>query len=222
MSKEFADIVVIGGVGTARNVCEQILDARDRYNYPVKRVKIIIDTYQKGEKISGIEVAGGTKDIPMLVQNKNNRFLFCLHRQDVLEERHVLASSFQIPGECYTSFVHPRAYVASSVRMGYSNIILSSASIQSDVVLGNFNVINSNVTIEHETKLGDGNFVAANSCIGSKVKMGNYCFIGLNSAVRENVTLGNNVFAGMCSLIISDFSNCRIKGQPAKPYSTIQ
>lgn len=211
------NIIVIGAVGTARNVCEQIIDARERYDYPVRKVFIVIDSFKKGELISGTKVIGSTSDISELLKDKNNKFIFCLHKPEKLKERYELAGNLNIPVESYISFIHPQAYIAPSVRMGYSNVIMSNTTIQSDIRLGNFNIINSNVTIEHETSLGDGNFIAANCCIGANVKTGNYNFLGLNSTVRENVNFGNNVFVGMNSLVLNDFSDIKIFGQPARP-----
>lgn len=215
---DLPNIIVIGGVGTALNVCEQIVDARERFGYPVNNVSIVIDTREKGEKISGFTVVGKTNDIQELVKDIGNKFIFCLHKQDRLSERYDLALSYGIPEDSYTSFIHPLSFIAKSAIIGYSSVVLSNSTIQSGVTLGNFNIINSNVTIEHETTLGNGNFISANCCIGAGVRIDNFCFLGLNSSVRENTTIGDNVYSGMNSLIINDYTGAKIKGQPAKPY----
>jgi len=212
------NIIIIGCVGTALNIIEQILDAKENYSLKIHLHGIVVDSFNKGSLISGVPVIGKTNDIPIFLKDKSINFLFALFKPDMMKERYKLMGKYKIPLERYANFIHPLSYISGSSAMGHGNVILSNSTIQSNVKMGNFNIINSNVTIEHETNLGNGNLIAANSCIGAKVDIGNCCFLGLNSSVRENVTLGNNVFAGMSSLIVNDFSNSRIKEHPAKSY----
>ncbi len=209
-------IIIIGAVGTARNIIEQVNDAALNYNYPFKIKGVLIDSFDRGAKIAGVEVIGTTHDISEYIKESNNKFLFCLHKPECLDERYRLLQSYRIPNNRFTNFIHPLSYIANSVDIGNGNIILSNTTVQSDVKLGNFNIINSNVTIEHETKLGNFNFIAANACLGANVRIGNTNFIGLNTSVRENIIIGNDVYAGMHSLILDNFSNCRVYGIPAK------
>jgi sugar O-acyltransferase (sialic acid O-acetyltransferase NeuD family) len=211
-------VYLIGAEGTARNIIEQINDARDKYGMDTGLSGIIIDSYKKGEIISGIAVTGGLKDIPSLLKDKRSRFIFALFKPEKMKERHELLLSLGIPAERFVNFIHPLAFVSGSVKTGTGNVILSNTTIQSEVIMGNYNIICSNVTIEHETVIGDTNFIAAGSVIGSKVEIGSHCFIGLNSSVRENTILGDNVLVGMHSLVLSNFSNCKVAGVPAREF----
>lgn len=208
-------VFIIGATGTARNIIEQISDAREKHRSDISLAGIVIDSFKKGEVISGVPVAGGLKDIPSLLKDAGNRFIFALYKPEKMKERHHLLVCLGIPAERFVNFIHPMAYVAGSVKMGNGNVILSNTTVQSDVVMGNYNIINSNVTVEHETVLGDASFIAADTVIGSEVKIGNHCFFGLSSSVREKTVLGDNVFVGMHSLVTHDFSECRVRGVPA-------
>lgn len=211
-------IIIIGAIGTARNIIEQIKNAISNYNYPYKITGILIDSFNRGTVLAGVEVIGSTADIPYYLKESEDKFLYCLHKPECLGERYDLLKSYGIPYDRFTNFIHPGAYMAESVTTGKGNIILSNTTVQSDVSLGNFNIINSNVTIEHGTCLCDFNFIAANACIGAKVKIGNSNFIGLNSSIRENIHLGNNVFIGMHSLVLKNYSDCLVYGSPAKKH----
>ena len=211
-------VIIIGAVGTARNIIEQIQDARDNYGYEIEIRGILIDSFHTGTIISEVNVIGSTSDISKHVADEDNRFIFCLHKPELLRERYRVLESYRIPLERFTNFIHPLSFMSQSVSIGKGNAILSNSTIQADVKIGNFNIINSNVTIEHETTIGNFNFVAANSCIGAKVKVGDTNFIGLNSSIRENVELGNNVFIGMHSLVLKNYSDCLVYGSPAKKY----
>jgi sugar O-acyltransferase (sialic acid O-acetyltransferase NeuD family) len=208
-------VYIIGAEGTARNIIEQINDARERHGMDIGFSGILIDSIEKGKMISGIPVIGGLKEIPTLLSKKESKFIFALFKPEKMKERHELLLSFKIPIERFVNFIHPLAFVSASVKIGNGNIILSSTTVQSEATIGNNNIINSNVTIEHDTVIGDANFVASGSIIGSKVQTGNHCFIGLNSSVRENTILGDNVFIGMHSLVLRNFSNCKVAGVPA-------
>jgi sugar O-acyltransferase (sialic acid O-acetyltransferase NeuD family) len=210
-------IILIGAVGTAVNIIEQIIDAKNNYGLPYNFEGILIDSFEKGSLIAGVPVAGALKDISVFLDKKEIHFLFALYKPEELKARYELLKSLKIPVSRFINFIHPLSYVAKSVVLGNGNIILSNSTVQSNVLIGNFNIINSNVTIEHETQLGNGNFLAAGAVIGSNVIIGNHCFIGLNSAVRENVVLGDNVFTGMQSAVLNNYDNVIIAGIPARP-----
>ena len=206
-------IVLIGGVGTAVNVIEQIKKQENKD----KIIGVVIDSFDIGSNISGVPVIGGLKDIQTLLKQKDVKFIFSLYKPDCMEERSNLLDSLNIPLERFTNIIHPSSYIAPSVKIGLGNVILPNTTIQSNVNIGNFNIINSNVTIEHETKLDNNNFIAANVVIGAKCHLRYHNFIGLNTAIREGVHL-NKVFVGMQSLVLNDFYGCKILGIPAKKY----
>lgn len=209
-------IIIIGAVGTALNIIEQMLDARDNYNQPIDPAGIIIDSFEKGNMISGVPVLGTLKEIPVFLSEKDLYFLFALYKPEMLKERYELLQSLNIPLSRFMNFFHPGSYFSGSFSSGVGNIVLSNSTIQSNVILGNFNMINSNVSVEHDTIIGNGNFLAAGSCLGSNVHIGNHCFIGLNSSIRENIVLGNNVFVGMQSAVLKNFNDTVVTGIPAK------
>jgi sugar O-acyltransferase (sialic acid O-acetyltransferase NeuD family) len=210
------NVVVIGGVGTALNIIEQIIDSRNNHSLDFQLKGIVIDSFEKGSLISGTPVIGNTQDIKHFLKDETIRFIFALFKPDKMQERYHLMESLNIPMERFISFIHPLSYVSSTAVIGTGNVIMSNSTVQSNVSLGNFNIINSNVTIEHDSFIGSGNFLAAGTTIGSDVRIGNHCFFGLNSSVREHVVLGNNVFTGMHSAVLSNFDNVRIAGVPAR------
>lgn len=209
-------LIMIGAVGTAKDIIDQVVDAIENYQYPYIFKGIIIDSFSTGTSISGVPILGGIKDLPIFLKDKGVRFLFCIYKPEKMKERFDLLLSFGIPSDRFINFIHPKAYVAQSAKMGNGNIVFPNSSIHSDVVLGNFNIVMSNSNIDHDSFLGDGNYITPNCCIGSKVTFGNCNFIGLNSSFRESVVIGNNVFIGMNSMVLDNFTDCRIWGSPAE------
>ncbi len=208
-------IIIIGGVGTALNIAEQINSAFLSYNNPQQVIGFCFDTIPVGNRINNIPVVCDTTNIlQYLNENNDIRVIFNLFRPDLLKKRFELLNSFGIARSKFTSFVHPSSYIAESSKLGIGNVILSCSTIQSNVIISDFNIINSNVTIEHDTRFGEANFIAANVVIGANVKVGSYCFFGLNVSIRECVVL-NRVYIGMHSLVLRDFEDCVVYGSPA-------
>jgi acetyltransferase EpsM len=207
-------IVVIGAVGTALNIVEQIADASNNHAAPVKIEGIIIDTLEQGTSVAGFPVLGGLNRIPELLARDEISFIFAMYRPDLLKERYQLMTSLGIPQHRYATFIHPKTFVAASVKMGRGNVILSNSTINSNVTIGNMNIISSNVSIEHDTVIGNGNFFAAGSVAGARVKVGNHCFTGINASLREDVVI-DELFVGMHSLVLNSYSHCTVAGVPA-------
>jgi len=210
------EIVVIGAVGTAVNIAEQINDAFRNYAHHQKVIGFCIDSIPIGEYVNSIPVVCNTKNLnKYLDENGERKVIYCLFRPDLMKQRYELLESLDIDKGRVTNFYHPTSYLAPSIKIGIGNVILSNTTIQSNVSLLDFNIINSNVCIEHDTNLGIANFIAAGTKIGANALIKDYNFIGLNSSVKEEVSL-DQVFVGMHSLVLSDFSKTRVFGIPAR------
>ena len=205
-------IVVIGCVGTAQNIVEQIVDAVRKNQVDFIMYGVVIDLFPKDSFIAGVRVLGGKEIIPELLSDNDIYFIYALYKPEILKERYTLMLELKIPRERYINFVHPSAFIAGTVKMGVGNVILSHSTINSNTVIGDMNVINSNVIVEHDTVIGNGNFLAAGVVVGSSVSIGNHCFIGLNSSIREHVTV-DEVFVGMGSIVLNDCYKCSIVGK---------
>jgi sugar O-acyltransferase (sialic acid O-acetyltransferase NeuD family) len=209
------EIVIIGAVGTALNIAEQINDAFHKHNHHQKVIGFCIDSFPVNSVINELPVVSTIAKLNDYLINKPRvKLLYALFRPDIMKARFQLFQQLNIARGKLTNFIHPHSYYSSSSLLGVGNVILSNTTIQSNVSIGDLNIINSNVTIEHDTKIGDGNFIAANVAIGAEVSLGVHNFIGLNSSIREKVSL-NEVFVGMHSLVLSNFRHTKIFGIPA-------
>lgn len=90
-------IIIIGCVGTALNIIEQILDAKKNYSLNIQLKGIIIDSFEKGSLISGVPVIGNKEDIPSFVKDRNIKFLFALFKPERMKERYALMETLNIP-----------------------------------------------------------------------------------------------------------------------------
>lgn len=211
-------ILVIGGSGTAVNIAEQIIDSDKNYSSGIEFIGFAFDFPVQGNLINGYPVLCKTTEVCKKYPQDEVRFVFSLYKPEIMKDRIKLRKELAIPANRYATFVHPSVYLASSVKPGIGNVVLSHSTIQQNVIIGNYNIINSNVVIEHETIIGDSNFVSAAVCIGSKVQIGEGNFLGLNSTIREKCRLSDYTFIGMGSNVLTNCMNPGIYyGNPCKP-----
>ena len=212
------EVLIIGGKGTAINLAEQIEDARQRFDYPMRVIGFAIDDTSRGSNIAGFPVLCSTQNMSERFRNDNVKFFFALYRPDQMRERVALLQSYDIAPSRFANFIHPLAYVAPSAQLGFGNAIFSHACIQHGVRLGNHNVVNAHVVIEHETQLQNSVFVAASACVGARANLGTGTFIGLNSTVREDITIADYAFVGMGSAVVHSVGEgVMVYGVPARP-----
>ena len=212
------EVLIIGGKGTAINIAEQIEDAHQRFDYPMRVMGFVIDDSSLGSSIAGFPVVCSTQNISERFRNDNVKFLFALYRPDQMRERVALLQSYDIAPSRFANFIHPLADVSASAQLGYGNAILSHACLQHGVRLGNNNVVNSHAVIEHETQLLNSVFIAASACIGARVNLGTGVFVGLNSTIREDATIADYAFVGMASAVVHPIGEeVVVYGVPARP-----
>lgn len=211
-------VIIIGGKGTAVVIAEQIYDACVRFGTSIEVLGFAFDDPAYSSGINGWPVLCGTKEpYAKFKDDATIKFVFALYRSDILKERIALRDSLNIPQERFLSFVHPTAYIARSVRLGYGNIILANCAVNNNVIMGDFNTMNTNSLIGHDTKIGDNNFIAAHTCIGSNLNIGNGNFTGLNSSMKNFIQVGNYNLIGMAANVVKDVTNNNtLVGNPAK------
>lgn len=210
-------VVVIGGKGTAVNIAEQIVDARNHRGGSLALLGFAIDDEALGGSINGHPVLCKTRAAGRLFAEEEVGFIFALYKSRCMAERVALLRSLGIPTERYATFVHPLAYVAPSASIGRGCVILAHASVQSGARVGNHAVVNSQAVVEHGAVVGDCNVIAASACIGSEVLTGEGVFVGINAAIRENTAVGDYAYIGMGSNVVGPVEpGSLVFGNPAR------
>jgi sugar O-acyltransferase (sialic acid O-acetyltransferase NeuD family) len=185
------NIILIGAGGHTRSLLNLI-------NRDVFIIKGIYDEqYIPDERINGIPLLGGIKDIPddeeiiLSIGNNNNRCEFYKKfiRQIVKE-----------------NLIHNSCIIEKDTNIGNSNQILANSYINSNGVIGDNNIINTGATIEHEVFIGSHNHISVNSTICGRVKIGNRCFIGAGSVIIDKLTVCSDVVIGAGSTVINDIT----------------
>ncbi|GAB4544508.1 MAG: hypothetical protein Kow0063_38230 [Anaerolineae bacterium] len=214
-------VIIIGGKGTAIDIAEQIINAREKFNEGIEFLGWAVDDESLGPVINGYPVLCKPRELAEKFTHPEVKFIFSLYKAGRMEERVRLLMSYGIEPSRFANFIHPLAYVAKSAVLGVGNVIFSYASVFSNVRIGNYNIVYSYSVIGHDTRIGDNNFVAT-ALIGSEIVIGNGIFIGINSAIRERVQISDYAFIGMGSTVLRNVdSHEKVVGIPATTMSRL-
>jgi len=210
-------IIIIGGIGTAVNIAEQIQDAIDHFGLKDEFLGFAFDNESMGDYINNYPLLCKSYEVYEKYHKFSDvKFIYQLYRPDKIKERSMLLNTFNIPTERFYNFIHPTSVICRSVTMGFGNVMQAHSVINSNAKLGNHNTLNSACLIGHDTTVGHHNFFAAHSCVGSNVKLGDYNFLGLNATTNNQIEIGSNIMIGMCSNVLKGISSDRVVfGNPA-------
>lgn len=211
-------IIIIGGKGTAVVVAEQIIDAIERFGYNAEILGFAFDDPTMDHVMEYPILCHSYEVNEIYSRYDDVKFLYLMYRSDLIKVRSELRDSFCISKEKFLTFIHPTAYVARSVKIGFGNIILANCVFNSNATLGDFNSFMAACFIAHDTNVGNSNFFAAHTCIGSGINIGDMNFFGLNCCVKNKVAIGNCNIIGQCANVVKNVeSDIVLIGNPAKP-----
>jgi acetyltransferase-like isoleucine patch superfamily enzyme len=211
-------IIVIGGKGTAVDIGEQIVNAREQHNANVELLGWAVDDETLGREINGYPVLCKPRELAEKFDEPEIKLIFSLYKADKMEERVNLLVSYGIALSRFANFIHPLAYVAKSAVMGVGNVLLSHSGLYSNVSIGNHNILYARSFIGHDTRVGDNNFFVG-AGVGSENRIGNGVFMGMNCTINGGVTIDDFAFIGMCSNVLRNVETRQVVfGNPAKPW----
>lgn len=125
--------------------------------------------------------------------------------------------AFRAAGLVYLNTIHPRAVVASSVRMGEGNLIKAGAIVDAHVDLGDCCIIDNGVILPHHNRIGDGCHLAPGACFGGDCTVESGSVIGIGATVSARIHIGRNVIVGAGACVTRDVPDYAVvEGQPAR------
>lgn len=123
----------------------------------------------------------------------------------------------QHPGLRFAILVHPRAWVASGVRVGQGSVVFAGTLINVDATLGAHNSINLACTISHDCVLGDCVSLGPGVHMAGAVTLGEAVDVGTGACFRPHVSVGANAVIGAGAAVVRNLpANCTAVGVPAR------
>lgn len=95
------------------------------------------------------------------------------------------------------TLVHPRAYVARSVRLGAGCFVMAGAIVDRESCLGDAVVLWPGACINHDVEIGDNSFVSPNATLCGHVRVGANCFVGAGACIADASVVAASSFIRM-------------------------
>ncbi|RLJ97690.1 LbetaH domain-containing protein [Tenacibaculum discolor] len=208
-------VIIFGGIGAASTIGMAIADA-NKEGYTEYIMSGYLNDMETHENIDGLPILGGKQDIKRLL-DEGYYFINTVYKIDGQKDREKLFESLNIPLNRLATFISPKAYVASNVKLGAGSVVMPNASISAGVETGICCRIMSGALVGHDNKIGNHAFFAGNCTVGSHLEIGDFAYFGLNSTIGGKLKIGKFSVIGMGSVVTKNVENYSIvTGTPAK------
>lgn len=219
-SKARKRFVVLGGSGDGLVVAEAIHQAISA-GENVELVGFLNDVLPVGEILQSVSVLGRFEDWRKLDED----ILFCPAVQKVkdMQARAARIEGLGIPDARWGAVVHPRAVVASDVKIGAGAFIASCATVQPESRIGRFASLRAGAMLGHHCVVKDHGYVGPNAtmCGRSTVEFGAH--LGPNAVLLDSTTMGAFAVAGIAAAVTKNVPDYWIVfGNPAIRVGTIR
>jgi len=126
------------------------------------------------------------------------------------------------PNIPFATYVHPSAYVDSSVTLGEGVVVFPGCVLDKDVKVGNNVLFNIGCFIAHDSQVADNCFFGPGVVSAGFVSIGMHCFLGINTSIINNIDICDKVRTGGGTVVVSDIKEPGLYiGTPAKLLKTL-
>jgi acetyltransferase EpsM len=204
-------VVLWGASNTARVVADII---RLRGEYELVGFLDDISPERRGEPFCGAVVLGGREQLELLKARDVGRVMMAFADN---RARLTLAAIARAKGYQLASALHPRAVIASDVRIGAGTAVMGGVVIDSGAVIGENALINTAAIVNHGCNIHDGAHVNSGSLLGGNVIVGKAATIEIGAIVGGSLTIGPGAVVGAGSVVLKDIPEGVLAyGNPAK------
>jgi sugar O-acyltransferase (sialic acid O-acetyltransferase NeuD family) len=144
------------------------------------------------------------------------KFFVCLGYHHLPLKRTIM-DQLSARGRRMPSFVHPRAFVHASVKLGEGVIVYAGSVIDRNCVIGRGTLLNNSDVIAHDTKIGDASWLGPGVTLSGKVSIGHCAFLGSGTTVSNGISIGDNAIIGLATAVTRDVLSAQsVIGNPMR------
>lgn len=123
----------------------------------------------------------------------------------------------------WLTFIHPRAYVASTARIGPGTLVMLDAVIRPRATVGAHAIINTKAVVGHDCVIGDFTHIAGSTHMGGGSAAEEGAFLGIGTIVVPEKRIGQWSTIGAGGVVADDIpSNVVAVGVPARPIKHLE
>jgi UDP-perosamine 4-acetyltransferase len=117
----------------------------------------------------------------------------------------------------WPTVIHPRAHLASGVRVGEGAQVFAGAVIQPDSIIGDHVIINTSSSVDHDGRIESFVHVGPGVHVAGGVTIGAGVLLGIGASVLPGCTVGPWATIGAGAVVVRDIpGGLCAKGVPAR------
>jgi acetyltransferase EpsM len=128
-----------------------------------------------------------------------------------------LSTTAEEAGFRLVSVIHPKAIVASDVKIGAGTVIASGAVINPNVTIGRNVIINTGATVDHDSVIEEGAHIGPGAHLAASINIGRLSWVGIGATVIERIFIGANALVGAGAVVVRNIPESVVAyGNPAR------
>jgi len=172
------------------------------------------DAARHGADLAGLPVLGGSERLPTLHAAGVRGIAFALGSN---RGRHALLDRAQAAGLEAVIAIHPKAVVASDVRLGAGVWLAAGAIVNPGSTVGDGAVINTGATIDHDCIIGDYANISPGCHLSGRTRIGRYAFLGTGAVTLPDAVIGEDAVVGAGAVVVKRVNEgTTVAGVPAR------
>lgn len=200
-------LLILGAGSFARSIADVVAEIQ-----AFDVIGFVVDTppFERGSKLADKPIFW-IDEVPDLAEDCWAICAFSSMKRICIIEK---VQSFGIP---FTTIIHPSAYIAKTVKIGFGVIINSGAQVAARTNINDHVIINRGALIGHDVTIKKYSVISPGANIAGKVNIGAKTMVGMGANIIDHVNIGGQCFIGAGSLVIKEVPDrVKVVGVPAK------
>jgi sugar O-acyltransferase (sialic acid O-acetyltransferase NeuD family) len=205
--------VIILGAGGHASV---LIDALQQANREIMGITDP-DKTRWGQEFMGVDILGDDDKVfnihPERVELVNG-----LGSVKSTSARQKLFETWHNNGYSFASVVHPKAILATDIKLVQGVQILAGAIVNPNTMIGANTIVNTGAILEHDCIIGNHVHIAPGVRMAGGVRVGDGAHIGIGCTILQNIELGDGCVVGAGAVVLHSIATGEtVVGVPARP-----
>lgn len=208
-------VIIIGGEGNGGVIASCIEDNKAHNPNYEWEVGGFVNDYES--EVCGYPVVGKLSDIPTLLEDKNNYFMWAIHLVGRNVKTAQLFEETAIPEDRFATIVHHSAYIGKDVVLSPGAFVMCHTYVGPGAKIGKCSLVMANCSIGHNIEIGDICHCSVGSIMTGYSKL-SYCSdLAVGATLLAYKVVGKYAMLGASSTATHDIPDYEIHvGSPAR------